>query len=260
MAASDSIAGLREVRADVAPRFGRFQGARALAGLARRRARRQDAGKETQMQNTDPLWDIVDGRRAAYAALADRVFETPEVAYTEHRSAAAHAEQLAAEGARVATGLAGIPTAMTGEWGEGGPVIAILGEYDALPGLGQEPGVAEERPVGRFGHGCGHNLLGSAAMMAAASLAAWLAATGRPGRVRYYGCPAEEGGAAKTFMVREGLFADVDAAITWHPGDYTGVVGGGFLANTRIDFTFSGKRPMRRPRPSWAGRRSMRSS
>jgi aminobenzoyl-glutamate utilization protein B len=128
-----------------------------------------------------------------------------------------------------------------GEWGAGGPVIAILGEYDALPGLGQEPGVAEERPVGRYGHGCGHNLLGSAALMAAAGLAGWLAATGRPGRVRYYGCPAEEGGAAKTFMVRDGLFADVDAAITWHPGDYTGVVGGGFLANTRIDFTFLGQ-------------------
>jgi aminobenzoyl-glutamate utilization protein B len=192
------------------------------------------------MKNTDHLWDIVDSKRAAYVALADRVFETPEIAYAETRSAAAHAEQLAAEGARVATGLAGIPTAMMGEWGDGGPVIAILGEYDALPGLGQEPGVAEERPVGQFGHGCGHNLLGSAALMAAASLAGWLKETGRPGRVRYYGCPAEEGGAAKTFMVRDGLFDDVDAAITWHPGDYTGVVGAGFLANTRIDFTFHG--------------------
>ena len=192
------------------------------------------------MKNTDQIWNIVDGKREAYRALADRVFETPEIAYTETRSAAAHAEQLAAEGARVTQTLAGIPTAVMGEWGDGGPVIAILGEYDALPGLGQEPGVAEERPVGRFGHGCGHNLLGSAALMAAASLAGWLKETGRPGRVRYYGCPAEEGGAAKTFMVRDGLFEDVDAAITWHPGDYTGVVGGGFLANTRIDFTFHG--------------------
>ncbi len=183
------------------------------------------------MKNSDQLWDIVDGKRMAYVALADRVFETPEIAYTEARSAAAHREQLVAEGARVTERLAGIPTAVMGEWGEGGPVIAILGEYDALPGLGQEPGVAEERPLGRFGHGCGHNLLGSAALMAAASLAGWLKETGRKGRVRYYGCPAEEGGAAKTFMVREELFADVDAAITWHPGDYTGVVGGGFLAN-----------------------------
>lgn len=108
--------------------------------------------------------------------------------------------------------------------GAGGPVIAILGEYDALPGLGQVPGVAEPRPLGDFGHGCGHNLLGSAAMLAAVALRDWLAASGLPGRVRYYGCPAEEGGAAKTFMVRAGCFADVDAAVTWHPLDYTGVM------------------------------------
>jgi aminobenzoyl-glutamate utilization protein B len=103
--------------------------------------------------------------------------------------------------------------------------------------------VAEHRPLeeGGNGHGCGHNLLGSAALLAATAIKDWLAETGIRARVRYYGCPAEEGGAAKTFMVREGLFADVDAAITWHPGDYTGVVGGGFLANTRIDFTFTGR-------------------
>lgn len=193
------------------------------------------------MKNTDTLWDMVEARRADYVALADRVFDTPEVAYTETRSAAAHLDQLAAEGARISRDLAGIPTAMMGEWGAGGPVIAILGEYDALPELGQEPGLAEERPLGKAGHGCGHNLLGSAAMLAAVALRDWLAATGTAGRVRYYGCPAEEGGAAKTFMVRAGLFADVDAAISWHPADYTGVFEANSLANTRIDFTFHGR-------------------
>lgn len=193
------------------------------------------------MQNTDRLWDLVEDKREAYVALADRVFETPEVAYTERRSVAAHIAQLEAEGARITRDLAGIPTAVMGEWGEGGPVIAILGEYDALPGLGQEPGVAEERPVGNFGHGCGHNLLGSAAMMAAVALRDWLKETGRTGRVRYYGCPAEEGGAAKTFMVRAGHFVDVDAAISWHPSDVTGVFEAVSLANTRIDFTFHGR-------------------
>lgn len=193
------------------------------------------------MRNTDPLWEMVEARRGAFEALADAVFDTPEVAYTETRSAAAHRAALQAHGARITDALAGIPTAMSGEWGAGGPVIAILGEYDALPGLGQEAGVAEHRPVGGFGHGCGHNLLGSAAMEAAVAVADWLAATGRPGRVRYYGCPAEEGGAAKTFMVREGLFADVDAAITWHPSDYTGVMAARALANTRIDFVFTGR-------------------
>jgi aminobenzoyl-glutamate utilization protein B len=193
------------------------------------------------MQNTDRIWEMAERHRAAFVRLADRVFDTPEIAYTEHESAVAHVEALEAAGARISRDLAGIPTAVMGEWGTGGPVIAILGEYDALPELGQEPGVAEERPVGRAGHGCGHNLLGSAAMMAAVALSDWLAGTGTPGRVRYYGCPAEEGGAAKTFMVRAGLFGDVDAAISWHPADYTGVFHANSLANTRIDFTFLGR-------------------
>jgi aminobenzoyl-glutamate utilization protein B len=193
------------------------------------------------MLNTDPVWAAAEAHAPDYIALADAVFHTPEVCYTEHRSAAAHRAQLVAERARITDGLAGIPTAVMGEWGAGGPVIAILGEYDALPGLGQEPGVAEHRPVGDTGHGCGHNLLGSAALLAAVALRDWLRDTGTPGRVRYYGCPAEEGGAAKTFMVRAGLFADVDAAITWHPADYTGVMAPDALANTRIEFTFTGR-------------------
>ncbi|MBC7137862.1 MAG: amidohydrolase [Defluviimonas sp.] len=193
------------------------------------------------MQNGDRVWDLVEAHRADYAALADRVFDTPEIAYAERASAAAHLQALEAEGARIGRDLAGIPTALSGEWGQGGPVIAFLGEYDALPGLGQEPGVAEPRPVGAAGHGCGHNLLGAAAMLAAVALRDWLAETGTPGRVRYYGCPAEEGGAAKTFMVRAGLFADVDAAIGWHPSDITGVNAAVSLANTRMDFTFTGR-------------------
>ncbi|MEI4484699.1 M20 family metallopeptidase [Frigidibacter sp. MR17.14] len=193
------------------------------------------------LQNSDRLWALADSLRPDYVALADRVFDTPETAYGEYASAEAHRAQLAAAGARIFEGLAGIPTALMGEWGAGGPVIAILGEYDALPALGQVPGVAEPQPMGVAGHGCGHNLLGSAAMQAAHALALWLAETGTPGRVRYYGCPAEEGGAAKTFMVRAGVFDDVDAAISWHPADYTGVWEACSLANTRIDFTFTGR-------------------
>lgn len=193
------------------------------------------------MRNSDDIWAKVEAYEAEYIRLADQVFDTPEVAYTETKSCAAHLMQLQAEGARVSENLAGIPTALMGEWGQGGPVIAILGEYDALPALGQEPGVAEQRPLGYAGHGCGHNLLGSAALLAAVALRDWLAETGTPGRVRYYGCPAEEGGAAKAFMVRAGLFGDVDAAITWHPGDYTGIMAPVALANMRIDFTFHGR-------------------
>ena len=194
--------------------------------------------------NSERIWDIVDGKREEYIGLSDRVWATPELAYGEHRSSAEHLAMLEAEGFRITRDLAGIPTAVMGEAGDEGPVIAILGEYDALPGLSQEAGLAEPRPVDGqdgVGHGCGHNLLGSAALLAAASVKAWLAENGIKGRVRYYGCPAEEGGAAKGFMVRAGVFNDVDIAISWHPASLSGVNEPVSLANTRIDFTFSGR-------------------
>jgi len=195
------------------------------------------------MRNDNPLWPLVDARAAQFTGLADAVFDTPELAYGEVKSCAAHTRVLRDQGFRVTENLAGIPTAVMGEAGTGGPVIAILGEYDALPGLSQEPGLAEPRQIADhgFGHGCGHNLLGSAALSAATAVKDWLEANGVPGRVRYYGCPAEEGGAAKTYMVRDGLFDDVDIAITWHPASFNAVDDMRSLANTRIDFTFHGK-------------------
>ncbi len=195
------------------------------------------------MSNADPVWPLIDRRQGDYAAFSDRVFDTPELLYAERRSCAEHTAMLEAEGFRVTRNAAGIPTAVIGEAGEGGPVIAILGEYDALPGLSQKPGIAAHDPVepGGSGHGCGHNLLGAGALMAAAAVKDWLAATGTTATVRYYGCPAEEGGAAKTYMVRAGLFDDVDAAISWHPATFTAVNRADNLANTRIDFTFFGK-------------------
>ncbi|HEY4252468.1 MAG TPA: M20 family metallopeptidase [Roseomonas sp.] len=195
------------------------------------------------MQNAERIWDLVDQRRNDYEALADRIWGMPELCYNEHRSVAEHKAMLEQEGFRVTEKVANIPTAVMGEAGEGGPVIAILGEYDALPGLSQEAGVTEQRalPGDGSGHGCGHNLLGSASLLAAAAVKDWLAENGIAGRVRYYGCPAEEGGAAKAFMVREGAFADVDIAISWHPAAFAGVQDGVSLANTRIDFTFKGR-------------------
>jgi aminobenzoyl-glutamate utilization protein B len=130
-----------------------------------------------------------------------------------------------------------------GEAGTDGPVIAILGEFDALPGLSQEAGVATPtpRPGSDNGHGCGHNLLGAAAMLAATAVKDHLAANGLKGRVRYYGCPAEEGGSAKGFMVRAGCFDDVDIAISWHPASFTGVNTPISLACMEIEFTFAGR-------------------
>ena len=195
------------------------------------------------MENTEPIWRLVEAKQDAFIALSDRIWEMPELNFRETRSAAEHADMLRAEGFRVMEGLAGIPTAVMGEAGEGGPVIAILGEYDALPGLSQEAGVAEHRPVEANGpgHGCGHNLLGAGAMLAAAAVKDWLAEQGIAGRVRYYGCPAEEGGAAKTFMVRDGVFDDVDIAISWHPAPFAGVNEAYSLAILQVDYAFRGR-------------------
>jgi len=195
------------------------------------------------MDNRSDVWRHVDLAKDRLIELSDRVWGTPEVCYTETASSAEHEAELRAQGFRVTTGVAGIPTAVIGEAGEGGPVIAFLGEYDALPALSQEAGVAEHRPIvaNGNGHGCGHNLLGAGAMLAAVALKNWLAENGLPGRVRYYGCPAEEGGAAKAFMVRAGAFADADIAISWHPSSWWEVVPPLSLANTRADFTFSGR-------------------
>ena len=195
------------------------------------------------MDNRSDIWRGVDTIKPRFVALADRVWAMPEVCYTEARSSAEHLAELRHQGFRITEKVAGIPTALMGEAGEGGPVIAFLGEYDALPGLSQEAGVAEPRPLeaGGHGHGCGHNLLGSAALLAATAVKDWLAANKVPGRVRYYGCPAEEGGAAKAFMVRSGAFDDADIAITWHPSSFWEVVVTPSLANTRADFIFTGR-------------------
>ncbi|MDI1264152.1 MAG: M20 family metallopeptidase [bacterium] len=195
------------------------------------------------MDNRSDIWRGIDTIKPRFVELADRVWAMPEVCYTEARSSAEHLAELRHQGFRITEKVADIPTALMGEWGDGGPVIAFLGEYDALPGLSQEAGVAEPRPIeaGGHGHGCGHNLLGSAALLAATAVKDWLAANKLPGRVRYYGCPAEEGGAAKAFMVRSGAFDDADIAITWHPSSFWEVAVSPALANTRADFIFTGR-------------------
>ncbi len=192
--------------------------------------------------NENPIWPLVEAHAPRLVAMSDRVWATPETCYQETRSAAEHLAELAHHGFRVTEGLADIPTAMQGEAGAGGPVIAFLGEYDALAGLSQAADVARPEPLedGANGHGCGHNMLGAAAMLAAIAVKDWLAQTGTPGRVRYVGCPAEEGGAAKAFMVAAGVFDDVDIAITWHPGAIAQVMRGSSLAAASLEFAFAG--------------------
>lgn len=195
------------------------------------------------VKNHHDIWDIVDGKSAAYFELSDTVWDHPETNFEEYASSDAHAAMLEAEGFRVSRGVAGLTTAVMGEAGDEGPVIAILGEYDALPGLSQLAGVTEESPkeAGGHGHGCGHNLLGTGSLLAAAAVKDYLAANGLKGRVRYYGCPAEEGGSGKGFMVREGLFDDVDIAFCWHPAPFAGVNDPVSLACNEIIFHFTGR-------------------
>ena len=193
--------------------------------------------------NKHVIWDFVSKNQKRFQELADKVWSTPETCYSEQNSMSAHVDELNYHGFSVTKGIANIPTAVVGEYGTDGPIIAFLGEYDALAGLSQKADVFHQDPVkkGENGHGCGHNLLGSASMQAAVALRDWLKDSNLPGVVRYYGCPAEEGGAAKTFMVRDKIFEDVDAAITWHPGCLPGIVKGSSLANCRVDFTFEGR-------------------
>jgi len=193
--------------------------------------------------NKHVIWDFVSRNQKRFQELADKVWSTPETCYSEQNSMSAHVDELIYHGFSVTKGIANIPTAVVGEYGTDGPIIAFLGEYDALAGLSQKADVFHQDPVkkGENGHGCGHNLLGSASMQAAVALRDWLKDSNLPGVVRYYGCPAEEGGAAKTFMVRDKIFKDVDVAITWHPGCLPGIVKGSSLANCRVDFTFEGR-------------------
>jgi aminobenzoyl-glutamate utilization protein B len=195
------------------------------------------------MAHVEQVWALVDAKGAAFCALSDRVWDAPELNYEEYVSAAAHAAMLERESFRVTRSFAGLPTALMGEAGEGGPVIAVLGEFDALPGLSQKPCLSRPDPIvpGGNGHGCGHNLLGAASMLAAAALKDYLARHRLPGRVRYYGCPAEEGGSAKGFMVRGGAFADVDVAMSWHPAAFTGVNNPISLACNELNFHFTGR-------------------
>jgi len=184
----------------------------------------------------------VEDKSRELTRLSDRIWELAEVGLQETGSARAQQEFLRAEGFEIEGGVAGMPTAFVASWGSGKPVIGFLGEYDALPGLSQKPlPVKEPLKEGAPGHGCGHNLLGVASLAGAAALKREMEAGGIPGTVRYYGCPAEETLVGKVFMVKAGLFDDVDAAITWHPGGLNSVWNNSSNAMNSVKFTFHGR-------------------
>src|SRR5215831_5040894 len=185
------------------------------------------------------LMQIVDQNGAHWQQISKQIWDYAELGYHETKSSALLQEQLKTAGFRVQAGVADEPTAFIASYGEGKPVIAILGEFDALPGLSQQT-VPEKDPVkaGTPGHGCGHNLLGAGAALAAVSLKQYMEAHHLAGTVRYYGTPAEEGGSGKVYMVRDGAFKDVDVVLHWHPGDSNAVSNGGELAMVSAKFTF----------------------
>ena len=183
----------------------------------------------------------VDAELERTSRVARDIWEIAELGYLEEKSSGILQSEIEAEGFTVETGVAGIPTAFIAEWGEGGPVIGVLAEFDALPGITQsDQPIRDPIATKHAGHACGHNLFGAGSLTAAIVLKRWLEATGTPGRIRLYGTPAEEGGSGKVYMTRAGLFDDADFVLDWHPSDSNSAPSLSSLANRSAKFRFHG--------------------
>ena len=188
------------------------------------------------------LFQSINRRDETTWKLAQKIWELAEPGYQEAESSKLLAKELEAAGFKVTRGVADIPTAFVAEFGSGKPVIGIMGEYDALPGLSQDAvPTRQERPSNDYGHACGHHLFGTASMSAAIAVAELIKSGKLKGTIRFYGCPAEEGGSGKVFMARAGLFSDCDAALHWHPGSENSAGDRTTLARIAVKFQFHGK-------------------
>ncbi len=200
-------------------------------------------GSARQAPDADALiMKSIDAKKDGYAAIARQIWDYAELGFQETKSSALLQKTLADAGFRVEAGVAGMPTAFTASYGTGKPVIAIVGEFDALPGLSQAAGDPARHPLqaGAPGHACGHNLLGTASAAAAIAVKEWMVQARQPGTIRYYGTPAEEGGGGKVYMVREGLLRDVDVVLGWHPADRNSANPSSSLATISATFRFYG--------------------
>ena len=185
----------------------------------------------------------IDQRRDEYTKISDAIWGFAEPRFQEYESTKLQQEFLKARGFSVKADLAGEETAFIAEWGSGKPILAFLGEFDALSSLQQEADCTERHPIAgkTNGHGCGHHLLGTASVAAVDALKSYMEEKDLKGTIRYYGCPAEENAGGKAYLVRDGYFNDCDIAITWHPSTTNKTMGDDkFLANFRVFFTFHG--------------------
>ena len=183
----------------------------------------------------------LDNKQDQYSKTAHQIWEWAELGYQETKSSELLQKNLKDAGFTVEKGVAGIPTAFVATYGSGKPVIGILAEFDALPGLSQAFATHREPIVNEApGHACGHHLFGTASTAAAIETKQWLKESGHQGTIRLYGTPAEEGGAGKVYMVRAGLFDDADAILHWHPADVNSASPSSSLANKSAKFRFYG--------------------
>ncbi len=199
----------------------------------------------------------IDANADAFAETAQEIWELAEVGYMETQSTELLQAHLRAAGFEIASGVAGMPTAFVASWGGGGPVIGIMGEYDALPGINQSRSAERDPVPGKIaGHACGHHLFGTGSVAAALAVKDWLERTGTNATIRFYGTPAEEGGAGKVYMVRAGLMNDVDAMLHWHASSQNSASATGSLANKSGMFRFHGVSAHAAGAP-WRGRSAL---
>ena len=197
--------------------------------------------KQSNMQKT--ICAHIDAHSSQYTAASDAIWDHPQVNFHEDFASSVLRGMLRENGFLITDRLGGMPNAFRAEYGSGKPVIAFLGEFDALSGMSQKAFCDHKEALepGAPGHGCGHNLLGVGALGAAVAVKELIASGQLKGTVVYFGCPAEESGSAKAFLARDGFFSGIDAMLTWHPWDYTGVWPGGSLANVKMIFRFYGQ-------------------
>lgn len=192
--------------------------------------------------NSSSIEQSIQDHKKTFSKVALKIWSHAEMGYQEFKSSSLLADELEKEGFKITKGVAGIPTAFIAEYGLSGPIIGILGEFDALPGLAQSTSPFKEiiNNENGAGHACGHHLFGAASAWAAVAIKEWLDENNVEGIVRFYGTPAEEGGSGKVYMVREGLFNDVDVVLHWHPDDVNSANSRTSNSNKSAKFTFNG--------------------